>query len=227
MLLVAIDESDQARLRVGLADSMNLVAVSSALSALARFAEIDPDAVLVSAQLADVDSVEWIRSLREVTAVPIVVGTEPRAIDLAGDLIKAGASAIVRHPFACEEILDRLRESLASALRKRREELRLEVGPLQLDSAAFSVHLSGHEVIVTLKEFELLRCLMLHADRVVALEEIHDDLWGDGHDAPSLDAIKLHVRKLRQNLGDPTLVRTVRGHGYTVSHLRDDERTAV
>jgi DNA-binding response OmpR family regulator len=68
---------------------------------------------------------------------------------------------------------------------------------------------------------------MRNADRVVSLEEIHDDLWGDGASAPSLDAIKLHVRKLRDHLGDRSLVRTVRGQGYTVSHLRDDAYAAV
>ena len=73
---------------------------------------------------------------------------------------------------------------------------------------------------VSLKEFELLRILMLHADRVVTNEEIGLALWGDAPSAPSANAIKVHIRRLRRHLGDESMVRTVRGMGYTLSHLR-------
>jgi DNA-binding response OmpR family regulator len=221
LMVVAADDTELGALVPALHEvDVEVVAVASGTSALVRCLDIDPDAIVVPAVLDAVPAVDAVRALREVCDVPILVGLRDDDIQMAMPLLDAGASGVMLRPYHPSELLGRLSPWQQQTLRRRRDALVVEVGELRLDSPAFTVHLGSRPVPTTLKEFELLRVLMLNADRVVTLREIHDELWGTGEDAPSLSAIKLHVKKLRTNLGDPDLIRTVRGQGYTISHLR-------
>lgn len=77
---------------------------------------------------------------------------------------------------------------------------------------------AGREVRMPLREFELLTCLVVAVPRVVSPGEISNYLWGTKPDAPASRAVRLYVQRLRERVGDPNVIRTVRGLGYTVSH---------
>ena len=78
------------------------------------------------------------------------------------------------------------------------------------------------ELRLTLGSFELLWCLMLRAGRVVSAEEIGRSLGRPGSAPGSTAFVKTQVARLRSEAGDREIVRTVRGHGYTLRHLLGD-----
>lgn len=61
------------------------------------------------------------------------------------------------------------------------------------------------------KEFALLQVLLEHRARVVSREALMQRLWGERVDPNTLE---VHVSSLRRALGDPPMIRTVRGYGY-------------
>jgi two-component system response regulator RegX3 len=93
----------------------------------------------------------------------------------------------------------------------------LAVGDLSLDPDEHRVVLSGSEILMPLKEFELLHLLMANAGRVLTREILIDRVWGSDYvgDTKTLD---VHVKRLRGKIEDdpanPARITTIRGLGY-------------
>ena len=88
-----------------------------------------------------------------------------------------------------------------------------------IDPSTFSVRCRGREVRLTRKEFALLSELARNQGRVMTREVLLDRVWGLTYygDSRTLD---VHIRRLRQKLGDPSLIETVTGIGYRLSDNR-------
>jgi DNA-binding response OmpR family regulator len=86
-------------------------------------------------------------------------------------------------------------------------------GLLRIDPATFTVRYLGREVRMTRKEFSLLSELASNWGRVLTREVLLDRVWGVGYygDSRTLD---VHIRRIRQKLGDASLIETVTGIGY-------------
>jgi two-component system OmpR family response regulator len=198
---------------------INGVLARSGAEALIEFGRQAPAAVVVGLNLVDVECEDWIRAVRGTSSVPIFISLGRGSVDEARGPISAGATGIIPAACTADTIAQRVEESGAGETVDLQTLTNLQVGPLELNVPAFALRLDGSPVNVPLKEFELLTCLMVHAGRVVIFDEIGDWLWGDLPDRPSRRTINSHVQKLRTHLGDPSLIRTVWGQGYTVSHL--------
>lgn len=197
------------------AAGLRVHAAGSGAEALIHLGSAAPDAVLIGATGQDVETEVWVRAARSVSSVPILVGVDKGDADLAGPTLVAGATAFVARPYQVPEVMTRLR-SMGSLLGQERTRVRLAAGVLELNVAAFECRFRGRRLALALKEFELLRCLMLNAGRVVGVEEIRAALWGVGTETPSSNAVKIYVSRLRSELGEPAVVQTVRGRGYVL-----------
>jgi two-component system alkaline phosphatase synthesis response regulator PhoP len=90
-------------------------------------------------------------------------------------------------------------------------------GPLKIDFATYEVFIRGKAVKLTLKEFELLRFLVLNPNRVLSRDQLLDRVWGrETFVTPR--TIDVHVRRLRKTIEDddrsPKWILTLRGVGY-------------
>jgi len=182
-----------------------------------------PDVVVINARLHDITSARWTQAVRQKSTMPILVGVERADADAAGPALLAGGTTVVGRPYSAEEVLSRLSTLQAPIAARRAAEGVLRHGPLEVDLQAFSARFQGRELGLPLKELELLRLLLVNVGRVLATEEIMDALWGPPPRSTSTSALKTHVRRLRAHIGDQgEVVRTVRGHGYTLGYLDGD-----
>ena len=170
----------------------------------------DPDVVLLDLGLPDTDGVEVCRRLRERSRVAIIVvtarGEEPERV-LALD---AGADDYLVKPFGLAELLARIR----AVLRRVHPggEL-LKHGPLTVDLRTRKVTVSGREVALTPKEFNILECLAADPGRVLSRQQILESAW-DAHWYGPTKVLDVHVGALRRKLGVPGLIETVYGRGF-------------
>jgi DNA-binding response OmpR family regulator len=175
----------------------------------------DPDVVLLDLGLPDVDGVEVCRQLRERSGVAIIVvtarGEEPERV-LALD---AGADDYLVKPFGLAELLARIRAVLRR-VRPGGEVLRH--GPLTVDLRTRKVSVSGREVALTPKEFDILECLAADPGRVVSRQEILESAW-DAHWYGPTKVLDVHVAALRRKLDLPGLIETVYGRGFRLGGL--------
>lgn len=193
---------------------VSLTWCESAVDALIEFGRIDPDAVIVAPTPDGLGAVELVTALRQHEARLLLVALDAEAADAAGQLFLAGAAAAVNRPYDATEIMARL-VAHTDDLDAR---ARITFGAIELDPRAYEVRLAGCPVGgLPLKEFELLRVLMVHGNHVVPTDVIREALWGNIEDAPSSNAVAVHAARLRNRLEGIARVTRVRGRGYRLS----------
>jgi DNA-binding response OmpR family regulator len=212
ILLVEDDDAIAASLISGLATSgMTVRRVSNGADAVA--AEIS-DVVLLDIGLPDFDGFEVCRRIRQKSQVPIIMLTaRDEEIDRVFGL-EIGADDYVTKPFGLRELIARIR-----AVSRRRAAVDLpaseilEIGNLKLDLSTRRVYMSGKEVELTTKEFDLLAYLAEHPGIVHRRTDIMESVWDANWYGPTktLDA---HVAAVRKKLGNADWIEAVRGVGF-------------
>ena len=195
------------------------VAVDGA-EALRKFAEVEPDLVLLDVMLPRVSGIEVCRQIRTHSRVPIIMLTAKSAeIDTVVGL-EVGADDYVTKPFRIRELAARIRAVLRRAPHAEQqvdESETVVVDGVELDRRQHQVTVDGEKVSLPLKEFELLHLLLANAGRVLPRDTLIDRVWGHDYvgDTKTLD---VHIKRLRSKIetdpGNPTRITTIRGLGY-------------
>ncbi len=176
-----------------------------------------PSMIILDRMLPDGDGVSWLRSLRSSgNQVPVLVLTARDAVEDRVEGLDSGADDYLVKPFALEELLARVH-----ALSRRVQEpatIEIEAADLYLNLVTREVRRRGKAIELSLRQFELLACLMQQAPDPVSREAIADLVWKDPT-AVGSNVIEVQVNLLRKKLhpeGLPRVLHTVRGQGYQV-----------
>ena len=178
-----------------------------------------PSLVLLDIMLPEEDGFSILEKLRAAPAtkrLPIIMLT---AKGSEYDIVRGldiGADDYIPKPFRMMELLSRIRALLrrSGANDGRMEEYR--VGNLYVNPTRHEVQEDGKDVVLTLKEFELLNLLISRQGIVFTRAQLLDEIWGYGFDGESR-TVDVHVRTLRQKLGPAgNYIETVRGIGYKI-----------
>ncbi|CAN7311127.1 response regulator [Knoellia sp. LjRoot47] len=186
--------------------------------ALTEFDSAGADLVLLDLMLPGLSGVDVCRSLRQRSAVPIIMLTaKDSEIDKVVGL-ELGADDYVTKPYSSRELLARIKAVLRRL--SEPEELlptTLEAGPVRMDVERHVVTVGGATTQLPLKEFELLEMLLRNTGRVLTRMQLIDRVWGSDYvgDTKTLD---VHVKRLRAKVepdpANPKHIVTVRGLGY-------------
>ncbi|MEU4763348.1 response regulator transcription factor [Actinosynnema sp. NPDC023794] len=186
-------------------------------SALRRFAEREPDLVVLDLMLPGVDGLEVCRRLRVRSAVPVVMltalGEEEDRI--AG--LQLGADDYVTKPFSPRELALRVTSVLRrSRVAASRSASVLTDGGLRVDVGARSVSLDGRELSLTTREFDLLVFFLTNRGAAFSRGELLSRVWG--WEFGDQSTVTVHVRRLREKVevdsARPVRIATVWGVGY-------------
>ena len=220
-ILVLEDEKKVANaLREGLEGEGYQVAVEhSAEAARVRIDAEAFDVALVDLMLSGQNGLHIVRTLRERGAdTRILVLTARDTVEDRVMGLDAGADDYLVKPFAFAEVLARIRALLRRG--RTTDALHLEVADLKLDLVTRTVTRGGQTVDLTLRELELLECLLRHAGEVVPRETLAHDVWYETARSTTLDNVMdVHIARLRRkiDLDRPVrLIHTVRGVGFIV-----------
>jgi len=188
--------------------------------ALERAQADHPDLVILDIMLPYTDGLEVCRQLRRNSAVPIIMltakdGELERVVGL-----ELGADDYVTKPFSPRELVARVRAILRRTVRDGTGPIPTEPlrnGGLTLDPMMHEVTLNGQPIELTAKEFELLKLLLSHPNRVFTRDFLLEHIWGYDYFG-STRTVDMHISRLREKLEDDpaasTFIVTVRGVGY-------------
>jgi two-component system, OmpR family, KDP operon response regulator KdpE len=217
-VLVCDDEQQILRaLKVILRDAgFEVVAAATAEEALDAASLQAPDAAILDLILPDGDGVAICRSIREWSAMPILVlsavGEEAekvRALD-------AGADDYVTKPFSPVELIARLNAALRRVGNADDEPV-LDFDGLRVDLAARLVTRDGEEIRLTPTEYELLRVLVRNRGKLLTHRALLTEVWGHAY-SDDTQTLRVHIANLRRKIEpDPAarhLIRTDSGGGY-------------
>lgn len=178
----------------------------------------DFDVILLDLGLPDMDGLEVLRKLRQVTDAPILILTardDERSVVLG---LRSGADDYLIKPVKLVELLARIEAVTRRAtLGSGKEVSRLEIGDLVIELDRRTALLAGRDLALTPTEFELLALLARNAGSVVTRQQILDLLWGDAF-VTSSRALDVHLTGLRTKLQRPGLIVNVRGVGYRMDN---------
>jgi two-component system response regulator MprA len=185
--------------------------------ALGALAVDEPDAVILDVLMPGVDGLVVCRRIRDRgSRVPVLMLT---ARDAVGDRVAgldAGADDYVVKPFALEELLARVR-ALLRRTRPDGEET-LVFGDLSADLGTREVRRGNRSIELTRTEFNLLELFLRNPRQVLERSLILERVWGYdfGPTTNSLDVYVGYLRRKTEAAGEPRLIQTVRGVGYTL-----------
>lgn len=189
----------------------------AALTAALRGAK--PDLILLDIMLPGEDGISILRRLRslpDTAAIPVILLTAKNTEYDKVIGLDSGADDYIAKPFGMMELVARIR----AVLRRSQDKLLsadshpLTAGVISIDERAHTVCVSGRDVQLTLKEYQLLVLLMKNQGAVLTRDVLLENIWGYGSESETR-TVDVHIRTLRQKLGDSgALIETVRGVGY-------------
>jgi two-component system KDP operon response regulator KdpE len=177
-----------------------------------------PGLIILDLGLPDGDGVDFIRDVREWSAVPIIVLSARVSEADKISALDAGADDYLTKPFGSGELLARVR----ATLRRQRqpavnENSAIQFGDVTVDLNERSVTKSGQAVHLTPTEYRLLTVLLHNAGRVVTNPQLLRQVWGPSH-SESGHYLRVYMGHLRAKLEDdpaqPKYLQTETAVGY-------------
>lgn len=187
--------------------------VSRGRDALTAIKTSQPDIVILDLGLPDMDGMAVLRSARQdrfLNPVLILTARDTTFDKVSG--LDSGADDYLAKPFEIDELLARLR-----ALERRlggSKSNDLMIGPVCLDTKALEVKVGGEPLLMSRREYMLLKALMESPNKVQTRDMLDSKLYGWGEEVSS-NAVEVHIHNLRKKLPEG-FIRTVRGVGYVV-----------
>lgn len=214
-ILLIEDDMDLGNgIRIALADQgMDVTWVRQLADAQRQVAQRGFDLLLLDLGLPDGDGMSLLAVLRrEREGVPILILSARDALADRLQGLDTGADDYLVKPFELAELLSRVR-----ALARRSygfDGETLELRGIVLHAPTRRVTVNGRPTDLTASEYELLRMLMMRADRVVTRRALEEQAL-PGAQANASNSLDVHMANLRRKLGEG-VVRTVRGVGYVI-----------
>lgn len=214
-VLIADDESRIRKLVNDFLSKENyeIIEASDGQEALDKFYELGPDLVILDVMMPHFTGIEVCKEIRESSTVPIIIltakGTE--ADELTG--FSSGADEYIAKPFSPKILVARVNALLRRSNNLNVEDV-LEAGKIEVDINAHLVKVDGNEIVLSVKEFELLCYFINNQGIALSREKILDNVWDYDYfgDARTVDT---HVKKLRAKLKEyGSYIQTIWGMGY-------------
>ena len=178
-------------------------------SALEKHQSFQPDLILLDIMLPGIDGYELLDYIKT-TQMPVIFITAMGTLDDKVKGLRAGADDYITKPFEMMELLARVETVLR---RYHKSEERITIFDTVIDVPSRTVTKQGKQIMLTLKEFELLLFLVRNKNIALYRETIYENIWqneymGDGR------TVDLHIQRLRKKLHWEDKIKTVYKVGY-------------
>jgi two-component system, OmpR family, response regulator MprA len=184
--------------------------------ALLAIARRGVDAIVLDVLMPVMDGIEACNALRRMgNSTPVLMLTARHEVDDRVAGLDAGADDYLVKPFALEELLARLRALLRRTIGGEGE---LSFADLRLDPGTHEVWRGDRRIELTRTEFLLLELFLRNPRQVLTRDVIFDRVWGYdfGPASNSLEVYVGYLRRKTEGEGEPRLIHTVRGVGYSL-----------
>ena len=199
-------------------EGYGVLAVPDGEAALTAVAEQPADILILDLMMPRVDGLTVCRRLRaHGDRTPILIMTARTEVSDRISGLDAGADDYLPKPFSLDELLARVRALLRRSTYDAVGRM-LQVSDLRIDHAARRAWRGSRELELTKTEFDLLLLLASNAGVVLEHSTIYERIWGYdfGRDSKALAVYVGYLRRKLETDGEPRLLRTVRGVGYTL-----------
>lgn len=228
-ILVIEDESNiQELIKYNLEkNGYNVIIADNGIAGLETAFSNMPGLILLDLMLPGLDGLEVCKQLRmdkRTKRIPIIMLTaKSEEFDKVLGL-ELGADDYITKPFSVKELVARIRAAMRRINDEDGEEktersggIILRVKDIEIDNEKYEVKKNNEKLVLTLKEFELLKILVENSGKVLTRDFLLDKIWGYDY-AGETRTVDVHIRHLRQKINDEEgnnqMIETIRGVGY-------------
>ena len=225
MIICVEDEQNICELEVYTLQSVGMDA-EGCVSGKELFALLEqhiPELIVLDIMLPDEDGMSILARLRadkRYASIPVIMATAKGSEYDKVKGLDGGADDYIAKPFGMLEMVARIKAVLrrcASQQSAKTDDGLIRRGTLEVHELEHQVRVGGEEVVLTLKEYELLKLLLLHPGIVFSRDKLLNDIWGYEFSGETR-TVDVHIRTLRQKLGEAgELIETIRGVGYRMA----------
>ena len=188
-----------------------------------------PDLILLDIMLPELNGLEVLRRLHNEKQTPVILLTARDSVMDKVSGLDAGAVDYITKPFAIEELLARIRVALkfrhaqtaaeeSAAADAASRSGTLSWGSLVLEEKGRKVTYGGQEIVLTNREFLMLRILLENRDIVLSRDTLLDRVCGYDYIGET-NIVDVYIRHLRTKIDEAfgvRMIQTVRGAGYVI-----------
>ena len=196
-------------------EGYTVVTAENGLEAITIAKNKKPHLIILDVMMPEMDGMEACEKLRKIpqlesTIITFLTARNEDYSQVAG--FDAGADDYITKPIKPKVLISKVKALLRRFKEKESEEHIVKLGNLIINRDEYSVIKDKKEIILPRKEFELLSLLTSKPGKVFKREDIFDKIWGSDVVVGGR-TIDVHVRKLREKIGDESF-KTVKGVGY-------------
>lgn len=184
-----------------------------------------PELVLLDVMLPGEDGVAILKRLRSderYRGIPVIMATAKGTEFDKVQSLDLGADDYITKPFGMMEMVSRVKAVLRRSQPKQSAPL-LKLKGLTLDENQHTVTIDDQRVVLTYKEYELLRLFLSHPGMAFSREQLLQTVWNTEY-AVETRTVDMHIRTLRQKLGEyGRYIETIRGVGYRLEDKYDKQ----
>ena len=181
-----------------------------------------PELIVLDIMLPGKDGVEILEEIRsnpETRKIPVIMATAKGTEMDKIQGLDTGADDYLVKPFGVMEMVSRIKAVLRRCEPDEKAEV-LYIGKITLSDNEHLVTVNGEKVVLTFKEFEILKLFMSNPGIVFSRDKLLSEVWGIDYLGESR-TVDMHIKTLRQKLGDAgALIETVIGVGYKMEGKR-------
>ena len=181
-----------------------------------------PELIVLDIMLPGKDGVEILKEIRsnpETRKIPVIMATAKGTEMDRIQGLDTGADDYLVKPFGVMEMVSRIKAVLRRCEPDEKKEV-LSIGEITLSDKEHLVTVNGEKVVLTFKEFEILKLFMSNPGIVFSRDKLLSEVWGIDYLGESR-TVDMHIKTLRQKLGDAgALIETVIGVGYKMEGKR-------
>lgn len=182
-----------------------------------------PDLIILDLMLPDTDGLSICKSIRKKYHYPIIMITAKNADQDKILGLSYGADDYITKPFNPLEVVARVKAQLRrykEYAENTTDTERIYHKGLTLNQKSKQVNINGRDIKLTPTEFKVLEVLLQRKGEVLSGEELFHFIWEDEYYSKSTNTITVHIRNLREKMGDssekPEYIKTVWGVGYII-----------
>ena len=174
----------------------------------------DIDLVLLDVSLPDGNGFEICKEIKSKKDIPVIFLTaqdEETSVVLGLDL---GADDYIVKPFRTRELISRIN----SVLRRygHNESNLIQYKNIKIDTSSAKVYKDNEEIIFTSLEYKILLMLFFNQNKLISREQLLEKIWDIAGNFVNDNTLTVYIKRIREKLGDDTIIKTVRGLGYRI-----------
>jgi two-component system KDP operon response regulator KdpE len=186
-------------------------------SGITLFLSHNPNLIILDLGLPDGDGKEFIKYIREISKIPIIVVSARHDEKEIISSLDFGADDYITKPFSINELLARVRANLRKNIEQEHLQENVVCGELELNLASRDIFFNNDSLKLTPIEYELLKYFLLNANKTLTHKQILKEVWGVGYQN-EMQYLRTYIntlrKKIEKNSTRPQYIKTESGIGY-------------